>query len=476
MTRPLGRATLIAVLSLVIVTAARAADRPNIVFVISDDHRYDMLGAAGNTSVHTPNLDRLAKEGTHFRQGTVHVPQCSPCRAQLLTGLPPHANGHYSNQSHREDVKNADGFKQYPTLPGLLRDGGYRTVLVGKWHLFAEPWNCGFTDVRVWLPGGGGKFQDEPNVTRGNSRSPAGLKGYTNELFGEDAAAFIKSDAAKEKPFFLWLALTAPHTPLTPNPPEVQKHYEGKTGKDVWPPHLPRDAKPRRLKDYAEAVTMADRQLGHVLSALDETKLSENTVVVFMADNGYMMGTRDLNNEKAEKAGRAAEKSTGTAALFHGKVYPYEDSVRVPFIVKAPGAKARGAGSDACVSSLDLPPTFLKLAGVTPPQTWPGRDLAPALAGDDKPFAHAVCEFVDSDNSKFGDINYRLIRTPTHKLVDWGDPKRADEFYDLKNDPQELKNLIDDASTRDLQAAMRRDLRAWLEKTQDPALKWASGT
>ncbi|MDQ3441717.1 MAG: sulfatase-like hydrolase/transferase [Planctomycetota bacterium] len=449
-------ACVVAVAALFIAGRAFAADRPNIVFVISDDHRFDMLGAAGNKSVHTPNLDRLAKEGTHFRQATVHVPQCSPCRAMLLTGLPPHQNGHYANQTQRADVKNADGFKQYPMLPALLRDSGYRTVLVGKWHLFAEPWNCGFSDVRVWLPGGGGKFRDEPSVAKGNSRAPVELKGYVNELFGEDAAAFIKSDAAKEKPFFLWVALTAPHTPLTPNPPEVQKTYEGKTAQDVWPPHLPKDAKAKRMKDYAEAVTMADRQLGHVMKALDETTLAANTIVVFMGDNGYMFGSRELNNQKA----------------FHGKVYPYEDSVRVPFVMKAPGAKSPGAASDACVSSLDLPPTLLKYAGVTPPATWAGRDLAPALSGDDKPFASAVCEFADGENAKFGDINYRLIRTKTHKLIDWADGKRADEFYDLKADPQELKNLIDDASTKDLRDGMRKELRAWMEKTQDPALNW----
>ncbi|MGB7160641.1 MAG: sulfatase-like hydrolase/transferase [Tepidisphaeraceae bacterium] len=443
---------------LVLTSTVRAADRPNIVFIISDDHRFDMIGAAGNTSVHTPNIDRLAKEGTHFRQATIHVPQCSPCRAMLLTGLPPHQNGHYANQTQRADIKNADGFKQYPTLPGLLRESGYRTVLVGKWHLIADPWNCGFSDVRVWLPGGGGEYLDEPKLAKGNSRAKVEMKGFTNDLFGQDAAAFLRGDAANEKPFFLWVALTAPHTPLAPNPPEVQKVYEGKTGQDVWPPTLPKDAHARRMKDYAEAVTMADRQVGHILSALDEQKLADNTIVVFMGDNGYMMGTRELNKQKA----------------FHGKVYPYEDSIRVPLVIKAPGAKRPGAGADACVSSLDLPPTLVKLAGATPPANWVGRDMTPVLMGgdDDTPFAHAVCEFADAENPKFGDINYRLIRTATHKLIDWADVTRPDEFYDLKADPQEKKNLIGDAPTKDVRDGLRRELRAWMEKTHDPALNW----
>jgi arylsulfatase A-like enzyme len=141
--------------------------------------------------------------------------------------------------------------------------------------------------------------------------------------------------------------------------------------------------------------------------------------------------------------------------------------------MKVPGGKNAGAGSDACVSSLDLPPTFLKLAGVKAPEAWVGRDMRSIFAGnDDKSFAHAVCEFVDSENEKFGDVNYRLIRTPTHKLIDWADPKRADEFYDLKADPQEKTNLIKDGATKDLRDGLRKELRAWMEKTHDPALNW----
>ena len=154
--------------------------KPNVVLIISDDHRWDAIGAAGNKAMHTPNLDRLAGSGTYYRQGTVHVPQCSPTRAMLLTGLPPHASGWYSNQAQRPDVKSPDGFKQYPLLPALMRDAGYRTVLVGKWHLAPEPWNCGFDEVRTWMPGGSGPYQDRPRrwprATRATGRSSRGTR------------------------------------------------------------------------------------------------------------------------------------------------------------------------------------------------------------------------------------------------------------------------------------------------------------
>jgi arylsulfatase A-like enzyme len=429
--------------------AAAGSPKPNFVLIISDDHRWDMIGAAGNTAIHTPNLDRLASEGTYYRQGTVHVPQCSPNRACLVTGLPPHVNGHYSNQSRRKDVAHPDGFKQYPMLPKLLADAGYRTVLVGKWHLWAEPWNCGFSDVRVWMPDGAGKYHDDDQMARGNSREPVDVKGYVNDVFGKDAADFIRSDGAKEKPFLVWLALTAPHTPLTPNPPEIRNLYENKTDEQLWPPALPKDAKPRRLRDYCEAVSMADRQVGHVLAALDDAKLAENTIVIFIGDNGWMMGSRRLNDQEA----------------YQGKVYPYEDSVRVPFIVRAPG---KGAGvTDACVSSLDLPATIVKAAGMTPPQNWPGRDVL----GSDEKLDHAVVEFPDARNNKFGDVDYRLIRTKTHKLIDWGDASRSDELYDLGADPQEKKNLIEDSSIAQVRDDLRAKLTEWMKRTNDPNLK-----
>jgi arylsulfatase A-like enzyme len=434
--------------------AASRPRRPNIVLIISDDHRWDALGAAGNRAVRTPALDRLAKTGLYFPQATVHVPQCSPSRATLLTGLPPHQHGVYSNQYRRPDIRQADRFP-VATMPGLLRDSGYRTAFVGKWHLPPDPWSCGFTDVRLWLPGGGGPYLD-PSLARGNSRETAEMKGYTNGLFTDDAVEFLKSDAAREKPFLLWLALTTPHVPYGPNPPHVEELYEGKTQRELLPPGFPSDIPTGNWQRYYEAVTFLDEQVARVIQTLDERKLSSETVLIFVGDNGYMMGSRGIG-------------ARGGA----GKVVPNEESVKIPLIIRAPGLQ-RGTGiRNAPVSTLDLPPTLLQLAGVKPPPEWAGRDLGPLLRGvREHAVQDAFCEWADDRSTQFGHLSYRLVRTPGYKLVRWETAGKPDELYDLDRDPRETTNLIASPALRIVRENLRARLVAWMERTGDPAREW----
>jgi arylsulfatase A-like enzyme len=344
--------------------------RPNIVFIISDDHRWDALGAAGNTKIRTPVLDRLAREGVYFRQATVHVSQCAPSRATLLTGLSPHQSGYHANNFLRPDMQWADRFA-VPTLPALLREAGYQTVLVGKWHIAPDPWLAGFTDIRTWLPEGASSYTDS-RLAKGNSRRKEIRKGFTNGIFADDAVEFLNSAAAKEKPFLLWLASTIPHSPYQPNPSHIEHLYEGEETADTHPPSFPKDtplklglegspevATAPGLRKYYESVSYLDELVGRVLATLEKQGLAENTVVVFLGDNGLMAGSRGLR----------------------GKVVPWEESVRVPLIIRAPKLAAVKGRSDVPASSLDIPVTLLALAGVTPPKEWAGRDLRPVLAG-----------------------------------------------------------------------------------------------
>lgn len=449
-----------------------SSTRPNIVFIISDDHRWDCIGAAGNPHLKTSHLDELAREGVHFTQGTIFTPQCSPSRAQLLTGLPGHSSGWYSNQTQHRSRRDANGFKDLPTLPVLLKNSGYRTVLVGKWHLAPDPWNVGFTDVRTWLPKGAGKYKDL-EMAKGNTRQVQVVPGFAQDVFGQDAAAFISTPQAKEKPFLLWLALTAPHTPLKPNPDPIVDLYKQKKNAELAPPHFTQGtpdeqftsftvyakrkaakgttATARRQREtdwhnYYAAITSLDEQVGRVKDALEQSGLEKKTIIVFVGDNGMMRGSRGWD----------------------GKVLPYEESVRVPFIVYAPGIATHKGASRAAVSSLDLSPSFLKWAGAEVPPSWPGRDLTPALQSDNpESFDHAVSEFADNVSEKFGSVEYRTIRTPEAKLIRWRDPAKGEEFFDLKNDPRELRNQVANPAMKDRVEALRQKLDEWQKKTND---------
>jgi arylsulfatase A-like enzyme len=426
--------------------------RPNIVVVLTDDHRWDALGAAGNPAIVTPVMDRMAHEGVYFRQATVSVSQCHPVRASLLTGLPAYRHGVYSVQYQAPDIEKT--LCQRPTVASLLRDSGYHTVVVGKWHVPPPPQECGFDEARTWLPGGSAKYRD-PELVHGTSHEHETVAGFAQEIFTDDAVGFLRGETAKTAPFLLWLGFTAPHYPYEPNPERIQALYAGRSDEQLMPPGFPRDVAANDWRHYDEAVSSLDEQLGRVLAALRETGLAERTVVVLLGDNGYMMGERGVG---------------GPGSLADGKQVPYESSLRVPFILSGPGLP-QGLVSDLPVSSMDLPPTLLALAGLPVPDSWPGRDLQAALAGKLE-IREAFAEWSDEKSEKFGGLAFRAVRTPTHKLIVWKDPARTDELYDLAADPREAHNLVADPAAQQVLRDLRSRLQAWMQRNADPALSW----
>ncbi len=440
---------------------SRNTNRPNIVFIISDDHRWDALGAAGNKKIKTPVLDKLAREGVYFRQATIHVSQCAPSRATLLTGLSPHQNGYYANNFISDDLQWADRFT-VPTMPELLQKAGYQTVLVGKWHLRTDPWLTGFTDIRTWLPEGASNYIDT-RLAKGKSRKKEVIKGFTNGIFANDAIEFLTSNAAQQKPFFLWLASTIPHAPTKPNPSHFEHMYEGETNEDLLPPGFPShtsvqiplegiaDSVAPNLANYYASVSYLDNLVGQVLATLDEQGLAENTIIVFLGDNGLMAGSRGVK----------------------GKVVPWEESLRVPLIIYAPKIAVIKGRNDAPVSSLDLPTTILSMAGISIPENWAGRNLQPLLKGSKKHgIDHATSEWADTE-SQFRNYTHRLIRTPLYKLIRWDKPDKPDELYNLVADPHETRNIINKPAMRPIRDQLLSQLNAWMKKTNDPALFWA---
>jgi N-acetylglucosamine-6-sulfatase len=202
-------------------------------------------------------------------------------------------------------------------------------------------------------------------------------------------------------------------------------------------------------------VSHLDEQLGRLFTALRETGLAERTVVALLGDNGYMMGERGIG---------------GPDSGANGKQVPYESSLRVPFMMWGPGLP-KGLVSDLPISSLDLPPTLLSLAGLPVPDSWPGRDLVAALAGKLE-IGEAFAEWSDEESEQFGHIAFRAVRTPAHKLIVWKDPARSAELYDLVADPAEAHNLIADPATQEVLRDLRTRLFAWMQHSGDPALFW----
>jgi arylsulfatase A-like enzyme len=431
---------------------AGMTQRPNLIVVLSDDHRWDALGAAGNPAILTPVMDRMARDGVYFRQAIVSVSQCHPVRASLLTGLPAWRHGVYSTKYQEPGV--AETLCRRPTVASLLRDAGYHTTLVGKWHLPPSPSECGFEEMRTWLPEGGADYTD-PLLVHGSSQDHESVPGFTQEIFTDDAVKFLHGEAARTGPFLLWLGYTAPHFPYEPNPERIQALYAGRSEEKLLPPGFPRDVQANDWRHYDEAVSHLDEQLGRLLAALRETGLAERTVVVLLGDNGYMMGERGIG---------------GPDSGPNGKQVPYESSLRVPFVLLGPGLP-KALVSDLPVSSMDLPPTLLSLAGVPVPDSWLGRDLVAALAGK-REIGEAFAEWSDEESPAFGRLAYRAVRTPSHKLILWKDPARGDELYDLSADPAEAHNLIAEPAAQGVLRDLRSRLLTWMQRNGDPALSW----
>lgn len=439
--------------SLLFGSAAQAAPppsrlRPNIVFVLVDDLRFDELGCTGHPFAQTPHIDSLARHGTLFRNAFAVTPLCSPSRATFLTGQYPHTNGIVDNTdrsalSHR-----------LTTWPRRLReDAGYETAFIGKWHMGNDDSPRPGFDHWVSFPGQGESI--DPPINE-NGRT-ARVKGYITDILTARAVDVIRQKRATDRPFCLYLAHKAIH-------PNVQQAADGSVKSTggaeefiVAERHralyagakLPRRgnyAKPPRNKRALEQeipnlpplspatatddatilnrmrMTKAiDEGVGEMLKALRETGQLDNTVFVFTSDHGYFYGEHCLNAER-----RLA----------------YEETIRIPLIVRSPGARGRRE-SRAMVASIDLAPTMLELAGVAPPPNLEGRSLATLLRGDAKPWRDALLFEYYSDTvfPRIRKMGYQAVRTSRWKYIRYRELDHGEELYDLEKDPFELENI-----------------------------------
>lgn len=412
---------------------------PNIVFIFTDDHHWQCLGANGNPHIHTPHLDRLASRGVNFINGVVTTSQCAPSRGVMLSGLETYQNGLLSNGQ----TWFRPGFG--PTIVEQMRRADYDTALVGKWHIRPTPAECGFGQAPLWLRGGSSKYLD-PQLCRGLEGKDEVVRGHITDLWTEAACQYLNS---ARQPFLLWLAYNAPHTPWYASE-QYRRRYEGKDPSAIAPPaHAPGGSRFDWLTYYS-VITHLDEGIGKVLEVIDRRELWDNTLVFVLGDNGFMCGARGIN----------------------GKVVPYEESVRIPFLAAGGRVRRRGA-FDMPVASIDLPATWLDYAGISPAYPLAGRSLRRVLEGGSPDRDAAFVSWADGRPTALATGKpvepYRLVRTRRWKLIRWESGR--EELYDLANDPGETRNLSGEPSAAKMLAELRQRLRARMQETSDPALK-----
>lgn len=453
-------------LSLALATSLEAAvpTKPNLLFILTDNHGAWTLGCYGNKEIRTPNIDRLAAEGLRFTRAYCNNSVCSPSRATFLTGLVPSQHGVHCYIPPAAQTGDAAYYtlREFRTLPKILSEAGYVCGLSGKWHLgdHLHPQD-GFS---YWFTKVGGhttKFYNDDMIWQGKEyKEPR----YTTDAITDHAVEFLEQNRAK--PFFLYLAYNGPYGL---GQVVSQEHRNRHT---AYYADKPMDSFPREkvnpwlvgnrpivnnvnsMRSYAAAVSGVDDGIGRVMDTLKRLGLDTNTLVVFAADQG-------LN------AGHSGYWGMGD----HSRpLNTCDGTVRIPLIFRLPGQVIAGKTSDLMVANYDFFPTVLDCLGLraqtptAPPL--PGKSFAPALRGEPIPWGNAIYHEFE---------NTRMIRTGDWKLT-IRHPYGPDELYDMAHDPNERENLIHVPEHAAVKRQLRAQLNAFFAKYADPKYdRWKGG-
>ncbi len=453
-----------------------ATKSPNVLILLSDQLRPFELGCHGHPVIRTPNIDRLAAGGVRFEQAVTPNPLCTPARSCLISGQYSRTcTGMLGNVGDPNEQR-----RQFPepTLPELLRDAGYETRLVGKWHLGPKPMNVGFKKALY------------PKVDHLNSDQTyfddTGRhwvqRGYCPDFEVAETCRFLK--APHDRPFFLLHSMCLPHMPYFDVPDRHRRRYareslplrpntvrDGRLYHDEeafkiylydflhyrqklpWADRLPEGYDLHSLyADYAGMIDAVDAQVGSILAGLEEAGLAEDTIVLFTSDHGDNLGSQHLWNKHSIN----------------------EEAIRIPWILSWSGRLAGRVASRHVASLIDVVPTVLGLAGVPVPATMQGRDLGPVVRGERDCIGDGAA-FVENYGGEIAlrtpDALYGVMTTlrpgtPERVLTD---PQLA--FYDLQTDPFEQRNLARTGAQTDLARDLRERVLAW-----DKATPWLAGT
>ena len=453
----------------------------NIIFILSDDHRFDFMGFTGKVPwLQTPNLDRLAAEGAYFPNTFVTTSLCSPSRASILTGLYSHTHMVVDNSA--PDPGNLIFFPQY------LQDAGYQTSFFGKWHMgnHTDAPQPGFNH---WESFRGQGVYFGPTLNINGTQTTYSDDTYISDILTEHAINWLEQ-RNKEQPFFLYLSHKAVHSQFEP----AQRHQGRYENKDIiYPPSfgipyygapkLPSkeaDGEPlqgsdyygeRRIPDwvkqqreswhgvdymyhgridfeeffqlYTETLMGIDESVGSVLDYLDNNDLAQNTLVIYMGDNGFSFGEHGLIDKR----------------------HFYEESAKVPLLVRWPSRLESGKPISQLVQNIDIAPSILEAAGLQPPAHMQGQSFIPLLARNNPPWRDRIfyeyyweMDFPQTP-TMFG------IRTDRYKYIRYHGVWDTNEFYDLQSDPEETQNLIASPEHQERIEAFANEIYQWLEET-----------
>ncbi len=433
----------------------------NVVFILSDDHRYDAMGFMGHPLAVTPHMDAMAKEGVHLKNAFVTTSLCSPSRASILTGLYTFRHRVIDNQRLVPD--GTIFFPQY------LQKAGYKTGFIGKWHMGSakdDP-RPGF-DYWVSFKGQGKYYPPNENYTINKNGKRIPQDGYITTLLSRYAVEFLEEQSGSDEPFFLYLSHKAVHGPFTPEP-----EYDGSL--EEKPFVLPQSSefltnneknRPRWLldqrnswhgmdfplhtdtsvedlyKSYCEALRSVDDSIGAVTDQLKKMGIYDETLIIYMGDNGYMFGEHGLIDKRVA----------------------YETSSRVPMLMQCPELIEGGTVVDEVVANIDIAPTVMEAMGVQKPAHMDGRSFLPLARGEEIPWRDYFLYVY------YWEPNYPM--TPTHfslrgdqyKLITYYGLYDTDELFDIQADPEEQNNLIHDPEFAAIHKQMQDALYAKMDE------------
>ncbi len=460
---------------------AEEVPRPNVVFVLVDDLRWDDLSCAGNPFTKTPHIDRVGQEGARFLNAFATTPLCSPSRASILTSQYAQTHGITDNtergpQSHR-----------LRTFPQELQKLGYKTAYIGKWHMGNDFSRRPGFDRWYCLKGQGSTFDSIVN----DEEVEVQTRGYVTDVLNEQAVAFVRQ--THSQPFLLYLSHKAVH-------PETVQHADGSLSDPTLSNFIPAPrhkelyagvAIPRRpnwgvpprhkpalqqtiagvpplgpetgssdtaILNRLRMLASIDEGVGELLNALEETGQLNNTVFVVASDHGYFYGEHGLSVER-----RLA----------------YEESIRIPLLVRYPRLIEAGSTPESLAITLDLAPTFVELAGGQAPTQYQGRSLVPLLKGNvpaDWRNSFLVEYFSDTVFPRMHKMAYQAVRNDRWKYIRYLEHANADELYDLQSDPYELNNLAVDSASASSLVKLQAELEGVLAEINPAPLAFGEGT